>query len=419
MSSSRTPADAKQEAIRRNEQIKQVAQHHYADLLRHFLPDAEPALAKKGRHITCPYHGGKDDFRVHRQFDTNGKIYCTCGVSGDIFHAIGYVHNWTFAEVMQEVGEYLRVRPTVSRATPTRAISPKPQVEDDRPSDEAIRRGIQRIWTQSMPIDDPDATLGRRYLRHRWIGSLALPLANVGFHPALPYYNSKTECLGKSPALVCLVRRLDGTVSTVHRTWLSDDGTKKSSAFPEPRKQYLDPTDAPCMGAAVQLDEAIHNVLHLAEGLETALTVRAITQQPTWCCLNKELLQAVELPAHVDFVVIWADRDRSFGGQDAAFSAMDRFKAEGRRAIVFLPPFPVPEAEKSVDWNDVVKRYAAKTAYDYAVSRGTDPHHELKRLLDDEPACGLVAVRSHFEVARVLSGINKAVRLPESSRRRA
>jgi len=72
-------------------------------------------------------------------------------------------------------------------------------------------------------------------------------------------------------------------------------------------------------------------VLHVAEGLETALAVRAIVDgsAPVWSTLNKGLMQRLDVPEPVQCLVIWADRDHCGGGEQAAQALAERLHQQG------------------------------------------------------------------------------------------
>lgn len=61
-------------------------------------------------------------------------------------------------------------------------------------------------------------------------------------------------------------------------------------------------------------------------------------------------------------MIIWADRDASQAGQEAAIELMDRLRAEGRHVVVFLPPYHIPKGKKGIDWDDVVRSLGLNTA---------------------------------------------------------
>lgn len=344
------------EDIRRHtEEVKRLARGRWDIIFRALVPQIAPALERPGRHITCPFHGGKNDFRVanatssHPSYLEDGRCYCSCG-TWDGFGMVMFANGWDFVRAKREIEAVLR---GVGYSAPSPVIRVSRYRENRSHQDQRIRERIRRWWRETVPLDAPEAAPARRYFRNRQLGQVLMPIEDIGFHPGLEYFED-SKLLGRYPALISIVRRPTGEVSTVHRTWLTTDGHK--APVPEPRKQYSSPSNSPVMGSAIRLDKWESPVLHIAEGLETALAVRAIMDNahPVWSTLNKELLRGIELPDYVQLLVIWADRDASYGGQKAAIELMDRIRANGRWAVVMMPPYQIPEGAKGVDWNDVI-----------------------------------------------------------------
>ena len=70
---------------------------------------------------------------------------------------------------------------------------------------------------------------------------------------------------------------------------------------------------------------------------------------PCWACLGTSGLRSVVLPSLplAAEIVIFADHDRS--GIGAAYSAAERFSAQGRRVGVAVPP------KAGADFNDLLQ----------------------------------------------------------------
>jgi hypothetical protein len=83
---------------------------------------------------------------------------------------------------------------------------------------------------------------------------------------------------------------------------------------------------------------------------------------PTWSTVNKNLMVHLQVPEEVQFVIVWADRDNSGAGQAAGGELVQRMRSLGKKAVMVLPPFSVPEGGKSVDWNDVVAALGLENA---------------------------------------------------------
>jgi phage/plasmid primase-like uncharacterized protein len=144
--------------------------------------------------------------------------------------------------------------------------------------------------------------------------------------------------------MLSAITDLNNQLVGLHRTFLSADGSGKA------------PVDQPKMmlgqslGCAVHLDEPTKGCLAVAEGIETALTVRQVTQIPTWAALSTGGLKGLLLPPCVKKVVLFADNDAGpiNPGKQAAEAAAKRWWAEGRVVELRLPPL-------GKDFNDLLR----------------------------------------------------------------
>lgn len=365
--------------------VKASARGHWDRIYSQLAPELHEALAKPGKHVTCPIHGGRDDFRLpmasskHPAYTEDGMSICTCGFR-DGWQMLMALRGWDFKKAVDEVEAVLGGAIRQSNFTPVqvkrRLDTVEVSVEDDR-----LKAKLRRLWEATLPLTSPSAAPARLYLQKRRLGQVIMPMDDIGFHPGLDYYvqdksspnGYKVE--GNYPALISIIRTAAGAVSTIHRTYLSADGNK--APVEGPRKLYGSPSTNPLVGGAIRIDRFTSPVLHVGEGLESSLAARAIVDNadPTWSTVNKELMRALVIPDYVQLLVIWADRDASWAGQTAAIELMDRVRASGRRAVVMLPPYELPAGMHTIDWNDVVANV------------------------------GLPQTRNHFHVVRCLRGI--------------
>ena len=68
------------------------------------------ATTSHQRHVSCPGCGGKDRFRVAPDYQQTGRFFCSGGgdlQSGDGFALIVHVNNWTLAESLRAVADFL------------------------------------------------------------------------------------------------------------------------------------------------------------------------------------------------------------------------------------------------------------------------------------------------------------------------
>jgi len=198
---------------------------------------------------------------------------------------------------------------------------------------------LHRVWREAAPL-----TVGDRahiYLAQRGIDlpEAALPLG-VRYHPLLPYHYD-TGRRTYHPAMLALVHDPDGHAVTVHRTYLTGDGSK--AKVPSPKKLMPPATSGATRGGAIRLYPP-GATLAVAEGIETALAVRLATGLPVWATYSAGGMARLIIPREVHLVVICADHDPA--GLDAARALTRRLLAEQRRVKILTPETP------GADWAD-------------------------------------------------------------------
>ena len=198
-------------------------------------------------------------------------------------------------------------------------------------------RAALGIWRESQSAA---GTVVERYLRRRGI-TLPVP-PSIRFHPGLKH--GPTGLI--LPAMVAAVQAPDRRVVAIHRTFLTEYGTKATVSTP---KMALGPLGA----GAVRLAKA-GSLLGLAEGIEDALSAMQLFDLPCWASLGGARLARVDLPPEVREVRIFADGDDP--GKEAAETSVRRFRREGLKARAFLPPGGVK------DWNDALIAEGRKCA---------------------------------------------------------
>jgi phage/plasmid primase-like uncharacterized protein len=338
------------------EEVKMMAAGRWIDILAAIAPQLKPALERPGRHGPCPVHGGKDGFRVFRDVaDTGGSICNTCGVFADGFATLMWSNKWDFLSALNAVEEFLgggaRIVPAPK---PVAAPREQPSTSDD----DKLRRALNRMWKEAVPVTDRQAEPVRLYLASRGLAGMTLPSEVIRFHPSLSYYEDGKE-IGRFPALVAMVVNKEGRPVTIHRTFLTKDGQKAPVESPKKLMPY--PKDRKIVGGAIRLAQP-GNVLAVAEGLETALAVMKGAGLPTWCAVNASLMERLDVPRGVRRVIVFADKDRPTEqhpeghGQEAAKALAQRLWASGVAASTIIPDGEIPPGQKSLDWADVLQK---------------------------------------------------------------
>jgi putative DNA primase/helicase len=191
------------------------------------------------------------------------------------------------------------------------------------------------IWNSALATR---STLAETYAARRGI-TIPLP-QTIRFHPRLRH----TPTGLRFPAIIALVVDMLGEPVAIHRTFLASDGRDKA---PVPRHQQKMALGR-LRGGAVRLAEPEPNeVLAIAEGLETGLSILQVQGLATWVSVGTAGLKQLVLPPCVRDVIIAADGDAA--GEAAARSAALRWMREGRRVRIARPP-------KEMDFNDLLLR---------------------------------------------------------------
>jgi len=328
------------------------------------------SAAPLNKHVTCPFHAGAADFRLDGPrsrfgtFDENGGAICTCGVWPDGFALLMKANGWTFKEALFAVAAYLGMRgdtavspglkEKIRRQRECEAQSARKREQRRRRQDRRAILQIRRVWDASLSLQHPQADPARRYLMRRKLSLVAAEAAGWRFHPDLPYFEKdaagKLVLTDKSPALLAMMRTVTGQPVTIHRTYLEASGRKRDG---KSKKLMGYPSDQQLSGGAIRLFAVMGQDLGVAEGLETALSVQFATGMPVWATGSASLLAAFQPPPGIRRVFVWADKDRSRAGIEAALTLKKRLKESGIEVIILMPEFAIPAGEKSIDWNDV------------------------------------------------------------------
>jgi phage/plasmid primase-like uncharacterized protein len=328
--------------------VSDEAKGLWADLLSELAPELAPAIEASGNHVPCPVHGGTDGFRVFKDFPATGGGICnTCGSFANGVRLLAWVRQVTPREAARMIHRWL----DGDRAGPGTARPPRATFKEPDPS--KARASILRIWAGCRDIQ---GTPAERYLANR-----GLPLSAISrrlrFHPELPYFekiDGRWRLAGSFPAMVAVIQLPDDRGVCLHRTYLSAQGTKADVGTP--KKMTMRTTLS--RGGAIRLFTP-REVLAVAEGIETALAVRAATGLAVWSAVSATLMESLELPAVVREVRIFADKDENGRGLRAAERLAQRMRRAGVTARVHLPTGPVPQGSKGIDWLDVYTRNGA------------------------------------------------------------
>lgn len=265
------------------------------------------------KHGPCPLCGGVDRFRFDDK-EGAGTFYCNqCGAGSGVT-LLRKKHGWDHKTACDEIDKIIGAG--VPEPRPTKKENPANK-----------RAALDRIIAGST-----DPSIVRAYLSER--GLKVVPPVLMG-HPSLPY---RPE--GSYPAMVAPVTGPDGSLQSLHRTYLGD----------VPEKKKLTPCVETIKGGAVRLFE-VKERMGVAEGIETAIACSEIFKIRTWAALSANNLAAFQPPEGIKRLLIFADHDTNFVGQKAAYDLAHRLAKDIPDISVKIPLLPG-------DWLDVLNERA-------------------------------------------------------------
>lgn len=296
-------------------------------------PVLELLSAKKsgqGYIARCPAHGDRTP-SLSLRIAADGKLLYKCHAGCD---------QATVTQALRDLGV-------------TGGARFEPPRQDATTSD-WIAQAIRNTWDESRRVVSGDPV--DLYLRQARLLSLEVIPDDLRFHPRLGFYERRGEKsvkLLESPAMVAAVRKPDGSIAALHRTYLTADGRKLSSAREEFRrrdKKIMAVSPGSTQGAAIRL-AALGDVLVVAEGIESALAASILSGYPSWAACTSGGLAALKVPGGVKRVVIAVDADEA--GEKAAGVLSARLRE--RKVDVVLALASSVICKKGADWADVLE----------------------------------------------------------------
>lgn len=385
-------------------EVASYARGRWDNIYASLAPTLGAAIAKKGRHVACPVHGGTNGFRLHKTADGGQGICNSCDAfvrNGerqwlDGFGILMWATGGSFPQVLEDVASI--VAPHLlqghGKAEHRRAAPPPPappaRTREMEEQDRALVQRMRETWQKAIPLTDARARLAWRYLESRGLpvpGEMPGVWDSVRFLPTLFYRDDdrdeENDESGYFPAMVALLQNPQGGVRGVHRTYLARDGWGKAPVS-YPKKLMGKPEIVSLAGCAIRLGPP-GRVIGAAEGMETALAVHAFTGFSVWSTVNATLLRQFRPPEGTLGVHLFGDLDRSEEGQKAMSDEEGTLKGLGYQVRADLPPGPIPVGSKGVDWLNIYNQHGKEAirfveSLQKAVSqRVVIPFHDASR----------------------------------------
>jgi phage/plasmid primase-like uncharacterized protein len=344
-----------------SKEVLAKANGRWIEILATLAPELSEAIDVADdprKHVSCPVHGGEngDAFRLFGDVNQTGGGVCnSCGAKPNGLALLMWVKGWTYPETLKNVQDILGKVENFRRTSPR---PPMPRKTTNTFDVEKQKKVLNYIWRKSLPLDHPDALIARKYLQSR---GLKFPdpqaLKDIRFHPRLAYYEDGQN-KGNYPGLVCLFRDEKGKPITIHRIYLSPDGTKAPVA--NAKKMMLAATGEKINGGGIRIG-TMESVIGIAEGVETAFAIRQATGLSMIATTTAVLLKQLEIPKGVKFACLWGDKDRSETGEKAILELGSRLLSEGIKIACFVPQTSIPEGKKGIDWLDILAEFGPES----------------------------------------------------------
>ena len=333
--------------------IKKQASGKWLEILPLLDARLADAVARVGKHVPCPVHGGKDGFRLYAD-DPNGGGACnTCGTFADGFAILQWLRGCTFFESLRIVAELLD-NGTVPASTSNAPTRTEPTSE----------RGNGYIGAMKYLLDTSSRTpnrAARAYYERRGIAQTSEFITNsLKYHDSADVYHSGKRVVlnGKPlryPCILGLARNAHG-VTGLHQIYITKDGEQAANEISQivgseySKKRMIGQFN----GTAVRFAKA-GKTLIVCEGIETGLSIRLLTGcDSIAACGTAALLSGVDVPDCVENLLIYADNDAA--GMAAAEKLQAREQQNRNVEII------APDACVGNDWLDWLNYWGIETA---------------------------------------------------------
>ena len=328
--------------------VKEQARGRWLEILPLLDARLSDAVARAGKHVPCPSHGGKDGFRLYANDQNGGGACNTCGTFADGFAILQWLRCCSFFEALQLVAELLN-----------NGIVPAPTSNAPTNQNRANERGNGYMGAMKYLLNTSSRTpnrAARAYYERRGIAQTSDFITNsLKYHDSADvYHNGKRVVISgkplRYPCILGLARNARG-VTGLHQIYLTKSGEPATNEISQiigseySKKRML----GQFSGTAVRFARA-EKTLIVCEGIETGLAIRLLTGcNSIAACGTAALLSGVDVPDCVERLLIYADND------NAGINAANKLKTRliGCNVTVRLPPNQI-NGNYCRDWLDAV-----------------------------------------------------------------
>lgn len=247
-----------------------------------------PITGKRHFKGEAPCCGRKGKFRIDDK-EGSGSFICACGESGNGWKLLQIATGLEFKDLAKEVDSIIGNEYKHEQ---------NQSVNNESPSQSALRSALTR-FKQATRLNDSNV---KEYLNSR--GIFEMPTRAV-------------KCSNGN--MFAIAADSKGNPCYSHETFL-DGGVKASVEVGKKMlslqsESFIEHVDS----VAIRLFD-VSSTLGIAEGIETALSVKQIYKCNTWSTINSNFLDKFKAPSGVNHLMIFADNDKNGTGLAAAFN---------------------------------------------------------------------------------------------------
>lgn len=323
--------------------LAHIGKRDVSELMEAYTPFRHNPKSSKGDTLVFSPSGQGTSVQVTLKSDGPLVHNFKDGFGSDLIGFLGHYSNRSYAEMCKELGEKYAVekemtpRLDLSRATKPE-VSMKQQVLNNikrRHKDKSVE--IEKIRLMLRHTQSPDGSIVEKYLNGR------------GIYKVLPEDIRYQHSDKYGPSMVAIVRGHDGQITGIQRTRLCPVTKDKVTNGPAKLSQGC------IFGSSVLIQKGKNEKVFLAEGLETALSLKeAGIDGEIRAVLGKVNVLNVGLTVSPDRdVVLVADNDGRQWKDDKSFvQTLDTLKESGYKVSVMFPENS--HQKDKIDFNDVL-----------------------------------------------------------------
>jgi DNA primase len=306
----------------------------------------------------CPFHVEQTpSFTVYPRGGEKVKVpffVCYgCGAKGDVITFVMKRQGLEFREAIDLLESENGLRHLEASPPPKRVMAAQ---LGDREKVERARR----IWSQSRAVEVGDPV--DLYLRGRCLlppvnYGIGDPASNAGWPPDLRFEPQCWHDLERRSfaAMIAAIRAYDGTLLTVHRTYLAEQRGGGWSKAPVDKAKLVVGTFGP---GFIRLGPDVEEMVG-GEGIETSLSAMQLWRRSGICFVNSGRMKSVEPPFVCSDFIYAADKGgKGRWGERFALEGAHAF-ATGRKVAVKIPKL---DADKG-DFNDLLRLRAEQASF--------------------------------------------------------